>query len=298
LKIRFAPVAALIVLAVETAYAKDPALLSLPMEHFRDTATVKEDPQGASTTISTENGFVEHRGPLRMVWNDEFLTSIIDGKTGQKSFQVNSWIIYSGKWRSYERADYQAANGRKSVPAISIGKETANCAVGDCTYTERFAFAVDEDLLRRLAAQDAPGRPVMWRYKFIAKSGPEFEGGFSSAEIAGFLAKVDEVSGVLPAVGAKASIASLKRRLGIGGLAVAATADHTNRAGVLITGVDEGSIAQKTGLIVGDILYEFDGRPIKTLAELQAAVAACTADSQVPVKLYRGTNPMAATAQF
>jgi hypothetical protein len=298
LKIRFAPVAAIIVLAVVPAYAKDPALLSLPMEHFRDTATVKEDPQGASTTISTENGFVRHRGPMRMVWDDEFLSSNIDGKTGQKSFQVNAWIIYSGRWRSYESADYQAANGRRSVPAISMGKETANCAVGDCTYTERFAFAVDEDLLRRLAAEHAPGRPFLWRYKFIAKSGPEFQGGFSSAEIAGFLAKIDEFGGVLPAVRAKASIASLKRGLGIGGLAVAATADHPNRAGILIIGVDDGSIAQKTGLIVGDILYEFDGQPIKTLAELEAAVAACTANSQVTVKLYRGTNPMAATAQF
>src|SRR6202166_3514467 len=152
LKLRTA-LAAIIVLgsALGTAYAKDPALLSLTMEHFRDTATVKVDAQGGAT-ISTEKGYAEHTGPMRMVWKDEFLSGVIDNKTGKKSFQVDAWIIYSGSWRSYDTASYQTANGPKEVPATKMGKEAANCAVGDCTYTERIAFAVDEELLRRLAA--------------------------------------------------------------------------------------------------------------------------------------------------
>jgi hypothetical protein len=124
-----------------TAYAKDPALLALTMEHFRDTATVKDDPVDAITTISTENGYAEHKGPMRMVWNDEYLRSVIDKKTGQKSFQVYAWIIYGGRLRSYETADYQTPAGPKSVPAIQIGKEMANCAVGECLYTERRGLA-------------------------------------------------------------------------------------------------------------------------------------------------------------
>jgi S1-C subfamily serine protease len=62
--------------------------------------------------------------------------------------------------------------------------------------------------------------------------------------------------------------------------------------------VNSGSIAQKSGIITGDILYEFDGRPIKALAQLEAAVAACTANSTVAIKLYRGTNDMAVSARF
>ena len=70
------------------ARAKDPALLSLTTEHFRDTATVKEDPLGAMTTISTENGFVERRGLMGMVWNDEYLTGVVDTDYEQQMAEV------------------------------------------------------------------------------------------------------------------------------------------------------------------------------------------------------------------
>jgi hypothetical protein len=300
MKFRMAALAPLIVLglAAGTAYAKDPALLSLSMEHFRDTATVKDDPAGSITTISTENGYAEHKGPMRMVWNDEYLRSVIDKKTGQRSFQVHAWIIYGGRWRSYESANYQTPTGLKWVPAVQIGRETANCAVGDCLYTERVAFPVDEDLLRQLAAGNVAGKPTIWAYKFIAKAGPDYAGGLSSAEIAGLLAKMDEYTNALPVVKANAASASLKRDLGVSGMPVAATTEQPNRAGILVFAVNSGSVAQKSGIITGDILYEFDGHPIRALDELEAAVAACAANSIVAIKLYRGTNGMAVNARF
>src|ERR1700722_2939628 len=101
--------------AVSTASAKDPPLLSLTMEHFRDTATVKDDPVHAKATITTENGYVEHTGLMNMVWHDEFLSAVIDQSTGQKSFQIEAEITYSGSWRLYESANYPTANGRRSV---------------------------------------------------------------------------------------------------------------------------------------------------------------------------------------
>lgn len=287
-----------LILGIQAAAAKDPPLLSLTMEHFRDTATVKDNPIDGTTTISTENGFAEHKGLMRMVWNDEFLQAVIDQKTGRKTLQVDAWIIYSGGFRSYETVNYQAANGRRSAPALQLGKEVANCAVGDCTYTERIGFAVDEETLRQLAAGRAPGKADLWPYRFIAKSGPDFSGGLSSAEIAGFLAKVDEYARALPVVNANAASVSLKLDLGIGGMPVEATAEQPDRAGVLITAVNRGSVAHKSGIIVGDILHEFGGRPVKALTDLQAAVAACAANSSVSIKLFRGTNDMTVTARF
>ena len=123
------------------AGAKDPPLLSLNMAHFKDTATVTEDSKNATTTISTENGFAEHKGPMRMVWNDEFLEAVIDGETGRRSFQVHAWVIYNGAWRDYEAASYQTANGLRSVPAAAIRRTSENCLVRECTYTEHVAFA-------------------------------------------------------------------------------------------------------------------------------------------------------------
>ena len=241
---------------------------------------------------------------MRMVWHDEFLTAVVDKAGGQRSFQVQDEITYSGAWRFYQSATYQTANGPRSAPAIQLGKEAANCAVGDCTYTERVAFPVDEELLRQLAAAHVAAKPVIWPYKVIAKSGPAYAGGFSNAEIAGLLAKVDEYTGAgAPAGAATRSGASAvhttnRLDLGIGGMPVAATADQPTRAGILIIAVNRGSVAQKSGIIVGDILYEFNGRPIKALQQLDAALAACEADSAIPIKLFRGTDPMTVTARF
>ena len=98
---------------------------------------------------------------------------------------------------------------------------------------------------------------------------------------------------------ASVSSAPSQPDLGVGGMPVAATPEQPNRAGILIIAVNRGSVAQKSGIIVGDILYEFDGHPIKALAELQAAaVAARAATSPVPIKLYRGTEPISVLAQF
>src|SRR5580692_6564713 len=86
LKFRITALASFIaaVLGSSAADAKDPALSSLTMEHFRDTATVTESPSDGTAIISTENGYVEHTGPMRMVWHDEFLRGVIDRKTGSR----------------------------------------------------------------------------------------------------------------------------------------------------------------------------------------------------------------------
>jgi hypothetical protein len=292
--------------AAGAAYAKDPPLLSLGMEHFRDTATVKDDPADAKVSISTEKGFVEYSGPLHMVWHDEFLSVAVDKKTDQKLFQVHQEITYSGNWRLYQAANFQTANGPRSEPAVQVSKESANCSTGECIYTEHVAFAVDEPLLRQLAAGYAPGHPVMWTYKVTAKSGSVYSGGLSNAEIAGLLAKLDAYK-VAPAPSAAAAAplveatligASGKLDLGIGGMFVAAAPGQPNRTGILVTEVTGGSVAQKSGLIVGDIITEFNGRSLRSVAELQAAVAAGHANSAVPVRLYRGLEAMTVTARF
>src|ERR1700730_4164111 len=89
-------------LGIGTAGAKDPALSPLTMDHFRDTATVTENQGDGTAVISTENGYVEHTGPMRMVWHDEFLRAVIERKTGSRSLQVHAWVIYSGSLRNYE----------------------------------------------------------------------------------------------------------------------------------------------------------------------------------------------------
>ena len=314
LKSKRAVLAALIVLAAGagTAGAKDAPLLSLNMEHVRDTATVLDSPTDSAVTISTENGYQEHRGPLRTVWNDEYLEAVIDKKTGRKSYLVYIWITYTGAPRGYGTASFQSPDGPRSVSTTLVVRDKSLCAVGDCTYTDRLTFPVDPDMLRRLAAQYASGTHSVWAFKLTGKSVPIYAGGLSNAEIAGLLARVDSYENDVAAAAAAATTvtttagatagaaaaASLKKDFGVGGMAVAASADQVNRAGVLIIAVSGGSIAQKSGIIVGDIVYEFAGRRIGTPAELLAAVAASTANQAVAIKLYRGTTVMTVNAQF
>jgi hypothetical protein len=315
-KSRRAVLAALIVLAagVGTAGAKDSPLLSLNMEHFRDTATVLDSPTDSAATISTENGYKEYRGPMRTVWNDEYLEAVIDKKTGRKSYLVYVWITYTGGLRGYGTASFQSPDGPRSVSTTLVVREKSLCALGDCTYTDRLTFPVDPDMLRRLAAQYASGTHSVWAFKLAGKSAPIYTGGLSNAEIAGLLARADSYENDVAAAAAAATTAttaaaaaatagaaaaaSLRKDFGVGGMAVAASADQVNRAGVLIIAVSGGSIAQKSGIIVGDIVYEFAGQRIGTPAELQTAVAASAANQAVAIKLYRGTTVMTVNAQF
>jgi hypothetical protein len=298
----------LLAFAAGTAFAKDPALLSLGVDHFKDTATVVDDPLDAVVTVSTENGYQEHHGPMRMVWNDEFLEGLIDKKTGRKSFLAVVWITYTGSTRSYRTARYQGPSGPQSAPATLTRLEKSYCAVGDCTNTEHLSFPVDEAMLRRLAAQTASGKQSLWSFTLVPHSGPDYGGGFSNAEIAGLLAKIDDYGHDTPpaaagtgspvTASAAAGLASLNPVFGVGGMPVAATADQPDRAGVLIIAVSAGSVAHKAGIIVGDIVYEIDGHPVRTPAQLQTAVAACAANAPVAVKLFRGTAAMAVSARF
>ena len=173
MKFRIAPLALGIALVctTNTVRAEDPPLASLTMEHFRDTATVADDAIAGTTTITTEKGFVSHKGILRSVSSDEFLKGVINKKTGQKSFQVDASVSYYGRWRTYATANYQAADGPRSLSTMQLGRDIGTCAVGNCLYTEHVAFTVDEALLRQLAGGYVPGNPALWHYKLIPKVG-------------------------------------------------------------------------------------------------------------------------------
>jgi hypothetical protein len=277
--------------------AKSPSLLSLGMEHFRDTATVADDPAKGLTTISTERGFVESSGPMGMVWNDEFLTAVIDDKTGRKSFQIDVSTTYSGARRAYPDADLGGMNGPNAVVPTLVKTTTANCATGECMYSDQLVIPVEEGLLRQLAAGYVPGKPILLTYKLIAKRGAGYRGELSNAEIAGLLAKVD---GYAAEPSTPKAEAPTPRRLdfGISGIVVSASAELPDRAGVLVAAVNGASVAQQAGIITGDIIYQIDDRPTRSLADLEAAVAASAAHTTATIRIFRGVKEMTLKARY
>src|SRR6266849_2306121 len=62
------------------------------------------------------------------------------------------------------------------------------------------------------------------------------------------------------------------------------TEDH----GLLIVQVDEGSPAQKGGLMLGDILIELDGQALKDAEDLRALLTGDRVDKTIPLEVIRG----------
>ncbi|MCQ2449076.1 MAG: trypsin-like peptidase domain-containing protein [Clostridia bacterium] len=58
-------------------------------------------------------------------------------------------------------------------------------------------------------------------------------------------------------------------------------------AGAVVSGVDENSPAEATGIERGDIITEFNGKKISDPALLAEYLADCTPGKKVPVKIYR-----------
>lgn len=274
------------------------ALLSLGMEHFRDTASVAEDPAAGVTTISTERGFVDYSGPMRMVWHQEFLSAAIDDKTARKSFQIDVSTTYSGARRAYLSANLEGMGGPKAAMPTLVKTQSANCQVGECMYTDHLVIPVEEALLRHLAAAYVPGSATLLTFTLTAKKGAAYHGELSNAEVAGLLAKVD---GYSAAPQAPAAPPPAPRRLdfGISGIAVSPSATLPNRAGVLVSAVSGDSVAQQAGIITGDIIYQIDDRPTRSLADLEdAAAAAGSAHSTAKIRLFRGLKDLTLKARF
>jgi PDZ domain len=293
---RFAAALAAGFLVTHAAVAKDPALLSLGAEHFTSTASVVEGAQ--ETTISTEPGYVERSGLMGEVWHDEFLKGVIERDSGHRAFQLDVLTTYRGARRSYKGARYPGLSGSGLAPVTVLKTLSVNCPTGECTYTDELAIPVEEAVLRQVAQGYVAGRPALWTFQVIAKGAAEYQGSLSNAEVAGFLARVDTyVEHPQPAPPLPAA-APARLEFGISGLAVAAAPDMPNRAGVLVVGVTPGSIAQKAGIITGDIIYQFNTRSIRTLPDLEAAVVASSAHTVTPIRLFRGTEPTTLEARF
>jgi len=82
--------------------------------------------------------------------------------------------------------------------------------------------------------------------------------------------------------------------LGVAGQPVALAenqrAAHQRDDGLLVVGVTSGSPAASAGLLVGDLLLEFDGKPVHSPEDLLDLLLGDRVGRSVPLKLLRGQN--------
>src|SRR6266404_3473333 len=70
----------------------------------------------------------------------------------------------------------------------------------------------------------------------------------------------------------------------------------TRTDGALVTSVSEGSPAAKAGLKEGDVIVEYDGRPVARAGDLPRTVAETPVGRAVPLKVVRDGKPVTLTA--
>jgi hypothetical protein len=294
--------AALVLFAVVRAAWAAPELASLGADHFRDSASVTEDAARDAAVISTEPGYSERA--LGAMWHDEYLRAIIDHKSGRKSFEIDVMVSYGGGFRAYGQGVLKLPAGPKTLTAIPLATQRAACQGEECQYTETVALPLDEATLRQMAERDAPTAHALFDFRLTAKRGRYYQGTISSAEAAGLLARVEAYSNAPPAPppAPKPAVTAppppQRLPFGISGLAVAASPELPNRAGVLVVSVAPGSVAAKAGMITGDIIDRIDAHPVKTPADLETAVASVAAGTSAVVHVFRGTAEMTLPARF
>jgi membrane-associated protease RseP (regulator of RpoE activity) len=79
---------------------------------------------------------------------------------------------------------------------------------------------------------------------------------------------------------------------------IASQLHHENMKAALVVKVSPGSISDKAGIKVGDVIYQFDGKHIEQFTDLQKAVAETAIGRKVSVKLLRGEKELSIDAQF
>ena len=79
--------------------------------------------------------------------------------------------------------------------------------------------------------------------------------------------------------------------LGISGMAVHVRAAGQTRGGVLLTTVEDGSPAERAGLMQGDVVLGFDGRDLQSDDDLHAWLAGWEGGKPVELAVLRGQEP-------
>jgi len=169
-------------------------LLAMTPADFAKSASVKDDALELSATITTEPGYQERHGLLRIVWSDVFLRAFVDKKSGVATYQLYQRIVYGGRYyRYFESVNIETPAGPRAIETINLGR-TERCSraqlTGGCVRTEDLAVPVDAALLKTIAASYAPGADAAWHFRFKAQTGEDFDGVIVPAEVAGLLAAV------------------------------------------------------------------------------------------------------------
>lgn len=228
-------------------------------------------------------GPAEYENPFGGVSKLWFLRSFVDKATGSASTQLYIEIGYLGSWNFFTTAsDIETT----SLQVSKIAANVDNCR-GICSFSETIGISVDE---KTLAKYRERGYPV----KVYGKSGASFVITVTSGQINSQLDALKQAQASFGATGKK----PLGVRFSDATASLYSAFGKKNENGVFIMEVTKGSVADRAGIAVGDIIYRFDGRPISNSAELREMVASVPTGKKVAIEGYRVGNGVKFVAVF
>lgn len=276
---------------------------------------VQDDKFSASATFNGPKKAVNPFGGTARMWN---IRAWIDKKTGAVTEQLYVDTSYLGYWRFWETA---ADDQAEPLEVVAIDRTVLDCT-GGCLYSETVGVTLPIDYVRKHAATG-------FQIKINAKSGDYLILDVGADQIQPVLNAMDVykaaaiAAGVgpgAPAAGAAPIQPSATPPMATPPLAAspvaappmdkspmggAAAPPHFGvefmtwvYGGVLIVMVEPGSVAERAGLVAGDVVKQFDGKPTPTRAALLDAVHGETAGRSVSIDIVRTNKPMTLTAQF
>lgn len=227
-------------------------------------------------------GPVEYENPLVGISKMWFLRSWVDKTTGAATTQLYLSISYMGSWNFFVRASDIKTN---PLEVVKISSNVNSCQA-ICSYSETIGVTLDPAVLSKFQEQ---GYPI----KIYGKSGESFVVTVTSGQIKSQLDALKQL---------KASSATGKKPLGVRfsdtTASLYAAFGKPNENGVFIMEVTPGSVADKAGIKVGDIIYRFGGKAIGNSADLREMVGNVDPGKKVAIEGYRAGRKMIFNANF
>lgn len=172
-----------------------PAATTLNKAYFKNKLIIEKDNEKGTVKISTVNGFNKKPRNKTNAWANNYITALIDKKTGRTTYQINSLIEYKDYDKHlYKEANYSSGAEPKTKEA-SILKHNISClgsAYSGCIHTEHVAFSIDSTLIENIAVSYSKGAQNKWGYKLSPRKGRDYFAYLFVAEITALVEAVAE----------------------------------------------------------------------------------------------------------
>jgi len=125
--------------------------------------------------------------------NDHHLRAVIDRRSGAVRYELRQTLQYSGGFRDFQDAHYQAADGVATTKLTRLDGNRAHCDGLDpqAACFEVVSFEVPEASLRAVAGET-------WNFKFKPRLGEEHRTAMPRAEVQALLSAVERYRAARP----------------------------------------------------------------------------------------------------